>query len=67
MAKEFKGEELPGIPARQGNPEGVQAEDDVTFKGAVVVRKGEFYSRAYLTAIDEGCATKTAKKAPQDA
>jgi len=58
MAKEFKGEALPFIAAQQGNPEGQRAEDDVIFGGVKVVAKGEFYSRAYLAAIEEGCKEK---------
>ena len=58
MAKEFRGEELPHIPAQQGNPDGVKAEDDVVFKEVRVVKKGEYYSKQYLDAVDEGCAVK---------
>ena len=56
MPKEFKGDSLPITAAAQGNPAGKQADEEVTFNGVIVVRKGEFYSAAYLAAIDEGCA-----------
>jgi hypothetical protein len=61
MAKEFRGEALPAVAAAQGNPQGVQAADDVTFKGVKVVTKGEYYSWRYLAEIEAGCNVSAGK------
>jgi hypothetical protein len=62
MSKEFKGVELPTVAAAQGNPCGLLAEHDITFNGVKVVKVGEFYSAAYLHALEAGLASEVRAK-----
>lgn len=64
MPKEYKGESLPMMAAAPGNPSGKAADDDVTFNGVVVVKKGQYYNPVYLAAIEEGC--KAGKPLPKE-